>query len=81
MDYLGIDIRCATESLSNGEFPAKDCLLPLISKLLGYFLVAASMTVKLPQVLIQPIQFNQCNPQSDKLKFCKFRLGVVFGRL
>ncbi|CAA7032203.1 unnamed protein product [Microthlaspi erraticum] len=51
MDYLGIDIRCATESLRDGEFPAKDCLLPLISKLLGYFLVAASMTVKLPQIM------------------------------
>ncbi|XP_024012511.1 mannose-P-dolichol utilization defect 1 protein homolog 1 isoform X2 [Eutrema salsugineum] len=51
MDYLGIDLSCATGSLRNGEFPAKDCLLPLITKLLGYFLVAASMTVKLPQIM------------------------------
>ncbi|AED97194.1 Mannose-P-dolichol utilization defect 1 protein [Arabidopsis thaliana] len=51
MDYLGIDLSCAIGSLRNGEFPAKDCLLPLISKLLGYFLVAASMTVKLPQIM------------------------------
>lgn len=50
MDYLGIDLHCAIESLRNGEFPAKDCFFPLVSKLLGYFLVAASMTVKLPQV-------------------------------
>ncbi|KAF2580607.1 hypothetical protein F2Q70_00007801 [Brassica cretica] len=49
-DFLGIDLRCAVGSLRNGEFPAKGCLFPLISKLLGYFLVAASMTVKLPQV-------------------------------
>ncbi|CAD5335341.1 unnamed protein product [Arabidopsis thaliana] len=45
MDYLGIDLSCAIGSLRNGEVPAKDCLLPLISKLLGYFLVAASMTI------------------------------------
>ena len=50
MEYLGIDLSCAMGSLRNGEFPEKDCLLPLISKLLGYILVAASITVKLPQV-------------------------------
>ncbi|KAJ4701702.1 Mannose-P-dolichol utilization defect 1 protein-like 2 [Melia azedarach] len=51
MDYLGIDLSCALGSLRNGEFPEKDCLLPLVSKLLGYCIVAASTTVKLPQIL------------------------------
>ncbi|KAK4478271.1 hypothetical protein RD792_017558 [Penstemon davidsonii] len=51
MKFLGIDFSCAVGSLSNGKFPEKDCLLPLISKLLGYCIVAASTTVKLPQIL------------------------------
>lgn len=51
MDYLGIDLSCAIGSLRDGRFPEKDCLLPLISKLLGYLIVAASTTVKLPQIL------------------------------
>ncbi|XP_019174905.1 PREDICTED: mannose-P-dolichol utilization defect 1 protein homolog 2-like [Ipomoea nil] len=51
MKFLGMDFSCAFGSLSKGEFPEKDCLLPLISKLLGYAIVAASMTVKLPQIL------------------------------
>ncbi|XVF36333.1 hypothetical protein REPUB_Repub19eG0049300 [Reevesia pubescens] len=51
MDYLGIDFSCAIGSLKNGDFPSKECLLPLISKLLGYAIVAASTTVKLPQIL------------------------------
>ncbi|CAN8301294.1 unnamed protein product [Cochlearia groenlandica] len=51
MDYLGIDLNCLIGSLRSGEFPAKDCLLPLFTKLLGYFLVAASVTVKLPQIM------------------------------
>ncbi|KAK4263506.1 hypothetical protein QN277_028905 [Acacia crassicarpa] len=51
MDYLGIDVSCAVGSLSHGHFPDKDCLLPLISKLLGYAIVAASTIVKLPQIL------------------------------
>nr|ABD32623.2 Cystinosin/ERS1p repeat [Medicago truncatula] len=49
MEYLGIDLSCAIGSLRNGNIPEKDCLLPLISKLLGYAIVAASTTVKLPQ--------------------------------
>ncbi|XP_054791963.1 mannose-P-dolichol utilization defect 1 protein homolog 2-like isoform X2 [Prosopis cineraria] len=51
MDYLGIDVSCAVGSLRHGHFPDKECLLPLISKLLGYAIVAASTTVKLPQIL------------------------------
>lgn len=50
MEFLGMDFSCAIGSLSDGKFPEKDCLLPLISKLLGYAIVAASTTVKLPQV-------------------------------
>ncbi|PON94252.1 Mannose-P-dolichol utilization defect 1 protein [Trema orientale] len=45
MAFLGIDFSCALGSLRHGHFPEKDCLLPLISKLLGYVLVAASTTI------------------------------------
>ncbi|KAF7139566.1 hypothetical protein RHSIM_Rhsim07G0225500 [Rhododendron simsii] len=51
MKFLGMNFSCAIGSLSDGKFPEKDCLLPLISKLLGYCIVAASTTVKLPQIL------------------------------
>uniref|UniRef100_A0A2P2KP82 Mannose-P-dolichol utilization defect 1 protein homolog n=1 Tax=Rhizophora mucronata TaxID=61149 RepID=A0A2P2KP82_RHIMU len=51
MEYIGIDFSCAIGSLGDGQFPSKECLLPLISKLLGYAIVAASTTVKLPQIL------------------------------
>jgi mannose-P-dolichol utilization defect protein 1 len=51
MEFLGIDFSCAFGSLSDGKFPEKDCILPLISKLLGYAIVAASTTVKIPQIL------------------------------
>lgn len=51
MKFIGMDFTCALSSLQSGEFPEKDCLLPLISKLLGYCIVAASTTVKLPQIL------------------------------
>ncbi|XP_038886542.1 mannose-P-dolichol utilization defect 1 protein homolog 2 [Benincasa hispida] len=51
MEFFGMDFSCVFGSLSHGKFPEKDCLLPLISKLLGYCIVAASTTVKLPQIM------------------------------
>lgn len=46
-----MDFGCVIGSLRHGQIPEKDCLLPLISKLLGYCIVAASTTVKIPQIL------------------------------
>ncbi|KAL9268327.1 Mannose-P-dolichol utilization defect 1 protein homolog 2-like protein [Drosera capensis] len=50
MKILGIDFGCVLEPLSNAQFPEKDCLLSLISKILGYSIVAASTIVKVPQI-------------------------------
>ncbi|ONK72677.1 uncharacterized protein A4U43_C04F21930 [Asparagus officinalis] len=47
---LGMNFGCILGSLSAGKFPEKACLLPLISKILGYLIVAGSTTVKLPQI-------------------------------
>ncbi|XP_059649154.1 mannose-P-dolichol utilization defect 1 protein homolog 2-like isoform X2 [Cornus florida] len=51
MKFLGMNFSCVFGALSNGKFPDKDCLLPFVSKLLGYCIVAASTTVKFPQIL------------------------------
>ncbi|KAL5714031.1 hypothetical protein ACHQM5_016047 [Ranunculus cassubicifolius] len=51
MEIMGIDFTCAVESLTDGKLPEKTCLLPLISKILGYSIVAASTIVKLPQIM------------------------------
>ncbi|XP_078162492.1 mannose-P-dolichol utilization defect 1 protein [Carex rostrata] len=51
MEILGMNFGCVLAALSDKRIPDKDCLLPLISKLLGYCIVAASTTVKLPQIL------------------------------
>ncbi|XP_042018695.1 mannose-P-dolichol utilization defect 1 protein homolog 2-like [Salvia splendens] len=69
MKFLGMDFTCALES---GEFPESDCLLPLISKLVGYFLVAASTTVKLPQMM-KIVQ----NSSVKGLSVAAFELDVV----
>ncbi|CAA7410761.1 unnamed protein product [Spirodela intermedia] len=49
-EILGMNLGCVVRSLGEWKFPEGDCLLPLISKLLGYCIVAASTTVKVPQI-------------------------------
>ncbi|EMS52174.1 hypothetical protein TRIUR3_32226 [Triticum urartu] len=49
LEILGMNFGCVLSALSDAKIPEKDCLLPLVSKLLGYCIVAASTTVKLPQ--------------------------------
>ncbi|RLM85258.1 hypothetical protein C2845_PM04G24420 [Panicum miliaceum] len=49
LEILGMNFGCVLAALSDAKIPDKGCLLPLISKLLGYAIVAASTTVKLPQ--------------------------------
>ncbi|XP_068643686.1 mannose-P-dolichol utilization defect 1 protein homolog 2 [Aristolochia californica] len=51
LEILGMNFSCVLRSLSDSKFPHKDCWLPLISKLLGYCIIAASTTVKVPQIL------------------------------
>ncbi|WOL10782.1 hypothetical protein Cni_G19541 [Canna indica] len=51
LEILGMNFGCVLGALSAWQFPEKDCLLPLVSKLLGYCIVAASTTVKVPQIL------------------------------
>ncbi|XP_074280651.1 mannose-P-dolichol utilization defect 1 protein homolog 2 [Silene latifolia] len=51
MEIFGMNFNCVIDSISHGQIPEKACLLPLISKLLGYCIVAASTTVKIPQIL------------------------------
>ncbi|KAL6639234.1 hypothetical protein ACP70R_022964 [Stipagrostis hirtigluma subsp. patula] len=51
LEILGMNFACVLAALSDAKIPDKACLLPLASKLLGYGIVAASTTVKLPQIL------------------------------
>ncbi|XP_020581734.1 mannose-P-dolichol utilization defect 1 protein homolog 2 [Phalaenopsis equestris] len=51
LEILGMNFGCILGALGSGKLPEKDCLLPLLSKVLGYCIVAASTTVKVPQIL------------------------------
>lgn len=54
LEILGMSFGCVLGALQAWKLPNKDCLLPLVSKVLGYCIVAASTTVKLPQVPLIP---------------------------
>ncbi|XP_073525408.1 uncharacterized protein [Phyllobates terribilis] len=80
MEIFGMDFGCALNLLRNGEIPAKGCLLPLISKLLGYTLVAASTTVKLPQILkiLKHKSARGLSPVSFELEVIGYTIGLSY---
>lgn len=76
-----MDFGCVIGSLQHGQIPEKQCLLPLISKLLGYCIVAASTTVKLPQVYIlsPPIPLSNFNIEIPNSAFFNAPLSLLIG--
>eukprot|EP00249_Psilotum_nudum_P005661 c19097_g1_i1 orf=3-686(-) len=52
MEILGMNLTCILVSLNHLQLPERDCLLPLISKALGYAIIAGSVFVKVPQIFL-----------------------------
>ncbi|MCO5575754.1 hypothetical protein L7F22_029558 [Adiantum nelumboides] len=48
-----MDVSCVSHSLGKHELPpVHECLLPLLSKLIGYFIIATSTVCKVPQIYL-----------------------------
>ncbi|KAH7314823.1 hypothetical protein KP509_21G022300 [Ceratopteris richardii] len=48
-----MDLSCISESLGSKELPSLNgCLLPLLSKLIGYSIIATSTVCKVPQIYL-----------------------------
>lgn len=76
LEILGMNFGCVLGALQAWEFPKKDCLLPLVAKLLGYCIVAASTTVKLPQVL--PILFYSNTGRKCYISIVRTWVDTIF---
>jgi hypothetical protein len=71
LEILGMNFGCVLAALADAKIPEKDCILPLASKLLGYAIVAASTTVKLPQV--PPLSLSPASRRAlfvSNVRFC-----------
>jgi hypothetical protein len=52
---LGMDIGYILSASLGTKIPSMDSLLPLLSTVLGYFIVATSTVTKLPQVPVSSV--------------------------
>jgi hypothetical protein len=51
LEFLGMNFTCILDSLQQYQLPStQGCLVPLLSKIIGYTIVAGASIVKLPQV-------------------------------
>ncbi|EFJ06473.1 hypothetical protein SELMODRAFT_272277 [Selaginella moellendorffii] len=72
LEFAGMDFGCALNALGNAQLPAKECILPLLSKVLGYCIILASTIVKVPQIHV-----IMKNKSIQGLSIPSFELEVV----
>lgn len=77
---LGMNLTCLLLSFQHMELPTLDCLLPLISKALGYTIVAASTIVKLPQIylILKNQSVEGLSPASFELEVVGFTISLAY---
>lgn len=68
------------QSIEKYELPAKDCVLPLLSKLLGYAIIAASVFLKLPQiyVIVKNKSIKGLSVPSFELEVAGFTIALAY---
>jgi mannose-P-dolichol utilization defect protein 1 len=79
-DIAGMDLSCMIESVEKYQLPAKDCVLPLLSKVLGYAIVAASVFLKLPQiyVIVKNKSIKGLSVASFELEVAGFTIALAY---
>lgn len=76
----GMDFSCVKDSVQRYELPAKACVLPLLSKVLGYAIVAASVFLKLPQiyVIVKNRSIKGLSVPSFELEVAGFTIALAY---
>ncbi|KAI4312833.1 hypothetical protein MLD38_037624 [Melastoma candidum] len=80
MELFGMDFGCVFGALRAGHVPPMDCLLPLLSKLLGYAIIALSATVKLPQIMkiLRNKSIRGLSVVSFELEVVGYTIGLTY---
>lgn len=68
------------ESIEKYELPAKDCALPLLSKFLGYAIIASSVFLKVPQiwVIVKNKSIKGLSVASFELEVAGFTIALAY---
>jgi mannose-P-dolichol utilization defect protein 1 len=76
----GTDFTCVMDSMQRYELPTKACVLPLLSKVLGYAIVAASVFLKLPQiyVIVKNRSIKGLSVPSFELEVAGFTIALAY---
>lgn len=66
--YLPLD--CLVRSLQKGMLPPQQCLLALLSKVLGYAIIAGATVLKVPQVCMLALQSHMLARIVEDVELC-----------
>ena len=78
--FAGMDVSCLIESMENYHMPTKECVLPVLSKVLGYCIVFGSVLLKVPQifVIVKNRSIKGLNVASFELEVAGFTIALAY---
>ncbi|KAG0626857.1 hypothetical protein M758_2G156800 [Ceratodon purpureus] len=79
-EFAGMDVSCLVESYGKSEMPGQECVLPVMSKVLGYGIVAGSVFLKVPQiyVIIKNKSIQGLSVASFELEAAGFTIALAY---
>ena len=78
--FAGMDVSCLVESYGRSEIPGQECVLPVMSKVLGYGIVAGSVFLKVPQIylIIKNKSIQGLSVASFELEAAGFTIALAY---
>lgn len=79
-EFAGMDVSCLVESYGKQELPGQECMLPVLSKVLGYGIVAGSVFLKLPQIylIVKNRSIQGLSVASFELEAAGFTIALAY---
>lgn len=79
-EIAGMDVSCLVESYGRSEIPGQECVLPVMSKVMGYSIVAGSVFLKVPQiyVIVKNKSIQGLSVASFELEAAGFTIALAY---
>lgn len=79
-EFAGMDVSCLVDSYATQEVPGQECVLPLLSKALGYGIVAGSVFLKVPQIylIVKNRSIQGLSVASFELEAAGFTIALAY---
>lgn len=80
LEFAGMNFSCVADSMGRQQLPHNDCVLPLLSKLLGYVIIALAAVSKFPQIylILKNKSIKGVSTAASELEIVGFTIALAY---